>query len=165
MGWAVRGNRWKVNGPGADPPDALGLDIWAWGLAQGVDFQRYIISFEEQHHSGQRPLHPSTSHLPLHHTHPHSLPPNNPPQASICPVIDETPSQHIHAQIHKQKNSLYFLISFVLSFLLSFFLSSFLCFSLFLSPCRSAVRVQTGLCVFLSFYFSGNNICLISSIW
>lgn len=54
MGWAVRGNRWKVNGPGADPPDALGLDIWAWGLAQGVDFQRYIISFEEQHHSGQQ---------------------------------------------------------------------------------------------------------------
>lgn len=54
LGWGRggRGNRWKVNGPGADPPDALGLDIWAWGLVQGVGFQRYIISFEEQHHSG-----------------------------------------------------------------------------------------------------------------
>lgn len=58
-GGGARGNRWKVNGPGADPPDALGLDIWARGLARGIGFQRYIISFEEQHHSGQiAPTHP-----------------------------------------------------------------------------------------------------------
>lgn len=107
MGWGrgVKGNRWKVNGPGADPPDAPGLDIWAGGggwLVQGGGFQRYIISFEEQHHSGRQhpPLPPTPSPAPTST--------NNPPQLSICPVIDDTrppPPQH-NPNTHNQKYSI-----------------------------------------------------------
>lgn len=95
-GWVggARGNRWKVNGPGANPPDALGLDIWARGPARGVGFQRYIISFEEQHHSGRQP--PAHPHRRLH---------RHPLQHGVCPVIDDTPP-HPDTHMHKHTYSI-----------------------------------------------------------